>query len=141
MIRTSVAELPAIGHPTTVEVTGEFTEINTLLPGAPPNWVKVCCVIVVWRSCESMNVVGSAFPFQRIWDCGTNSLPFTVRTTESAVTEIALGDSNVIWGVVGTPRQLLKPMIAVQVQPGNVKVKAAAKPIRRLADLFSLWKA
>jgi hypothetical protein len=42
-----VAELPAIGHPTTVAVTGEFTEINTLLPKAPPNWVNVCCVIVV----------------------------------------------------------------------------------------------
>jgi hypothetical protein len=35
----------------------------------------------------------------------------------------------------------LKPTIAVQVQPDNVKVKAATKPIRRLAGLFSLWKA
>src|SRR5262245_36371342 len=43
---------------------------------------------------------------------------------------MTLGEMSVIAGVTGTPRQLLKPIIAVQVQPDNTKLKAATKPMR-----------
>ena len=86
-----------------------------------------------------MNLVANAFPFQRICDWGTKPLPLTVRTTEFAVTETTLGDNNVIWGGADTPRQVLKPMIAVQVQPDSVKAKTVTKLMRSHGKVVADW--
>ena len=41
------------------------------------------------------------------------------------------GESEVIWGCGTTPGQLLKPMIAVQVQPDNSRITTPRKMMRR----------
>ena len=91
-----MAELPGIGHPTTVAGTTEFTEISTLPADEPPNWAKVCCVMVASRWLESTNVVASALPFQKICDWGTKLFPITTSRTDDAFREMAFGERTVI---------------------------------------------
>src|SRR5262249_10547709 len=118
------------GHPTTWTGTAEFTEISTLLADEPPNWAKVCCVMVASRWLESMNVVASVFPFHSICDWGTKLFPITMSRTDEAFREMAFGDRTVIWGAAGMPGQLLNPMIAEQVQRDRAKLIAATKATR-----------
>lgn len=80
-----------------------------------------------------------ALPFQRICDCGTKLLPFTVSKTGSTIKTTVFGDSDTIWGAGGRPKQLWKPMIAVQVQPDNAKIKTAMKPIWAHGEGLSEW--
>jgi hypothetical protein len=80
---------------------------------------------------ESINVVGSAFPFHRICDWRAKPLPDTISTVESASCGMDSGESEAIWGCV-TPGQLTK--IAVQVHPDNSKVRAPTKARRTQAE-------
>jgi hypothetical protein len=59
-----------------------IAEICTVLPEAPPNDEKVCCVTVVCSVPESTNVVGKGLPFHRIWDCGVKFVPVTVSRAD-----------------------------------------------------------
>jgi len=138
-MRTSAAEVPPIGHPTTGEDTTELTEIRMLLPGEAPNCSSICCVIEVWRCCESTNTVGNTFPFQRICDWEAKLFPVTMRRTDRVLSEMALGDSAVIWGADGMPRQLLKPTIAVQVPADNIKGRVATNTTWSHATGLRKW--
>jgi hypothetical protein len=78
MTRINAAEFPPIGHPKSSSDGWDLTEIFTLLFTEPPKESKVCRVMVVCRLREFMNVVGKAFPFHMICDCGVKPLPSAV---------------------------------------------------------------
>ncbi len=129
--RISVAEFPPLGHPTTGTDPWDLTAICTLLPTEPPKESKVCCVIVARSWLESMNVVCSAPPFHMICDWETKPLPFTISSTDSELPGIGSGESELIRGCGMVPEQLLKLLIAAQVdQPDNSRVRNAMKPTR-----------
>jgi hypothetical protein len=66
-----------------------------------------------------------------ICDWGTKPLPFTISSTDSVLPGIGSGESELIRGCGTVPEQLLKLLIAAQVdQPDNSRVRNAMKPTR-----------
>lgn len=129
MKRTSVPEI--VLEQRIKLATDDITEISTVPPLDPPNDSNVCCVIVAWRWLEFMKVVCSALPFQRISDWEVNPVPFTISKAGTTFAEMVPGDSDVRLGCITASVQLLKSMIAVQVQADSRAVRTRTRPMRQ----------
>lgn len=129
--RKSMEDVPSTGHSVSWKFPRERTEICTLLPEEPPKDSNVCCVTVVCRWPESLNVVGIALPFHRICDSAIKPLPSTVNRKDSVLPGMELGNSDVICGCA-MPWQLTKK--ALHVQPEDNRTRATRSARQRTGD-------